>query len=135
MLRGYLSRGGVQVEVARLEPAQGAAIERDALAVEELQYLDGDLSTVVQAVAELRRGEAAVRRERGDIRGDQHHFVHGGAQEEMIVRHFVHQAQPGREGQQVPYALLRACQDASDVAHPWRPEARLASQQRLDGMP
>ena len=43
-----------QIETMRIQPAQVALADRQALAVEEFEDLDGDLAAVVQTVAQIR---------------------------------------------------------------------------------
>ena len=86
--------------------------KRDAVAVEEFEDLDRDLAAVVEPVAELRRGELAVRRRAPRVDGDLHHLGHGAAQEEMIVRDLVDLAHAAEQLQQPPHVGLpdrRAC--------------------------
>ena len=84
-----------------VDPAQIAAPQGHAVAVEEIENLDGDFAAVVDAD----RGTAAAVNSppsalSGEVGGDRDHFAHGLAQEEMIVRHFVDPAQPRDELEQ-----------------------------------
>ena len=51
-------RRAEQVEPPPVDASQVAAADRDAVAIEELENLDSDLSAVVEPVSELRRIEA-----------------------------------------------------------------------------
>src|SRR6202023_645365 len=115
-----------------VDAAQIAAAQGDAMAVEEFQNLDRDLAAVVDPVAELRRGELAVRRRRAEIADDADHLGHGLAQEEMIVLDLVGLAHAAKKLEQAPDVALTLSQECRNVAPPRRPQPLGAAKERRD---
>src|SRR5262245_29939758 len=85
--------------------------------IEELEDLDGDLAAIVQAIAELRRGESAVRSARGDIDGDLGHLLHHWAQEEVILGNLLCIAATRRHAHQAPYEGFIDAHGIGDIAY------------------
>ncbi|HXA37962.1 MAG TPA: hypothetical protein VNW53_03105 [Phenylobacterium sp.] len=119
----------------RVHSAQIALAQGDAVPVEELENLDGDLAAVVDAVAELRGGEGAALRPAGLLHADRDHLPHGRAQEEVILRDLVRPTQSSRELEQPADVALRAAGRLGEVAHPRRPEPLRPAQARRDQGP
>src|ERR1700728_4113799 len=116
-----------QVEPLMIEPALIASMMSDPMPVEKLQDLDGDLPSVGQLITELRGDEGAVGGATSNRRRDSHHFRHRRSQKEMIERDLADPAQPARELEESTDVLLRPDEHGSDIAHPRRPESRLAA--------
>src|ERR1700694_710043 len=102
------------------------------MAVEEFQNLDRDLAAVVDPVAELRRGELAVRESGDELDDDADHIGHGLAQEEMIMRDLVGLAHAAKKLEQAPDVALALSQQRRNVAHARRPEPLGAAKERRD---
>ena len=118
-----------------VDAAQIAAAQGDAVAVEEFENLDRDLATVVDPVAELRRGELAVRRSGAEIDNDADHLGHGLAQKEMIVSDLVSLAHAAEKLEQAPDVGLALAQQRGNVTHARRPEPLGAAKERRDFLP
>ncbi|MCK9908856.1 hypothetical protein MXD81_06935 [Microbacteriaceae bacterium K1510] len=118
-----------------VDAAQIAAAQGDAMAIEEFEDLDRDLSAIVDAVAKLRCGELPARCRSGAIDNDLHHLGDGRAQEEMIVRHFIDLAHAADELQEAAHIRLAHIEQPGDVAHAWRPETLSPADQRRDATP
>src|SRR6202042_2338877 len=84
-----MNRRSEQVQAMRVDAAQIVPVQGEAMAIEELENLDGDLAPVLDAVAKLRGGEDAIFAMSREIDHDGRHFVDRRAQEKMIVRHFI----------------------------------------------
>src|SRR5260370_35758471 len=96
-----------KVQTMGVDPAQIVPLQRDAMAVEELENLDGNLAAVLDPVAKLSGGEDAAFAVSRDIGHDGHYLMHRRAQEEMIVRHFVGPSHAPGELQKPPGIALR----------------------------
>jgi hypothetical protein len=57
-------------------PTQIAVAERDAMAIEEIQDLDRNLTAILDAVAELCSGELTVAGAVGEHRNNTDHLAH-----------------------------------------------------------
>ncbi|CAM5215591.1 hypothetical protein BTHI11S_04140 [Bosea thiooxidans] len=104
------------------------------MTIEELQYLDSDLSAVVEPVAELRRVEAG-RMGAGEIDRDRDHLAQRRAQEEVVERDLVDVAAPAGEPEQPADLLLAMAEQLADIPDARRPEALLPVDQRRDARP
>ena len=81
--------GPEQIQAVFVDPAQIATPERDAVPIEEIEYLNRDLPAIVHTIAKLRGGEYAAWILCCEFRSDRDHFAHCPAQEKMIMRHFI----------------------------------------------
>src|SRR5882757_432785 len=88
-----MNQGSKQVQTMPVDAAPVIPFQGDAMAVEEIENLDGNLAPVVNAVAKLRGGEESIFSMSRNICRDCHHFVHRWAQEKVIVRHFIRPSQ------------------------------------------
>jgi hypothetical protein len=133
---GLLVRGGVeQVQPMFVDTAQIAAPQCDAVTIEEFQDLDRYFSPVVEAIAELRRSELAVRSVACKVDGDFQHFGDGGVQKKVVMGDFVDFAHAADELEQSAHLGLGKGEDRREIANPRRPIPRLSAQQRLDVRP
>src|SRR5271170_5141300 len=116
-----------QVQPMPVDAAQVTPIEGDAVAIEKIQNLDCDLAPVLDAIAKLGCGKAAVFRAPGDIGDDPYHLMGGRTQEKMIVRDFVRPSQPSGQLEKPPDISfgIRGC--GCDVADTGRTETRFAA--------
>src|ERR1700730_14241775 len=87
-----LHRPAEQIEPMLCYAAQIAAAQRDAVTVEEFEYLNSDLTAVLHPIAKLRGGELPVRRAGGQVDDDPDHLGHRRARKEVVVRDLVHLA-------------------------------------------
>jgi hypothetical protein len=124
-----------QVEPLMIDAALIALMMRDSMSVEELQDLNGDLSSVGQLITELRGDEGAIGGATRDRRCDIHHLRHRRSQKKMIVGDLIDPAEPAREREEAPDVLLRPDQHGGDIAHPRRPESRFAAEERCNSRP
>src|SRR5262245_1397010 len=69
-----VGRAAVEIEAVPVQAAQVAAPQRHPVTIEELQDLDRDLASIVEAVAQLRSGELAFLGMRRDVGDDLHHL-------------------------------------------------------------
>ena len=126
MSRPAVCRAAEQVEPVLVDPAQIAAAQGDAVAIEELQNSDRNLAAVVDPVAELGRGELGVGLSNcgAEIDDDADHLGHRLAQEEMIERDFVGLAHAAKKLEQAPDVGLALGQEGP------RCRARVAGQDK-----
>ena len=101
-----IGRRTKQIDPLRIYASQVAAACRDAVAIEELQDLDGNLAAVVEQVAQLRGAELPAGRRGGEPWEHVSNLGNGGAQEEMIGRHLIEPRQFGELFAQCPNLLL-----------------------------
>ena len=123
-----------EVEPPRVDAAQVAAAQGDAVAVEELEDLDRHLAAVVEPVAELRGAEAG-RCSASSSAAIADHLADGVAQEEVVVGDLVHAAHAGEELAEAADLGLVEVELGGDVADPRRAEAGVAAEQRRDLLP
>src|ERR1700747_116552 len=102
-----MREGPEQVQKMLVDPSQVAPLQGHAVAVEEVEDLDGDLAAVLDPVAKLRGGEDSALGASSDIGHDGHHLVDRRAQEEMIMRYFICPPQTPGELEQPPNIALR----------------------------
>jgi len=120
----------MRIDATKIAPTQG-----DAVAVEELQDLDGDLSPVVNAIPELRRRELSVRSMKSEILDDPDHLGHRAALEEMVMGDLVDVSEAAQKLAEAADHVFRLVQHAGNVPHPGRTEALLAREKRLNRQP
>jgi hypothetical protein len=118
-----------------VDATQIAAPQCDTVTIEKFQDLNRYFSTVVEAIAELRRGELAVRGVACEVDGDFQHFGDGGVQKKVVMGDFVNFAHAANELEQSTHLGLRNAEDCREIANPRRPKPRLSAQQRLDVRP
>ncbi|HWA49189.1 MAG TPA: hypothetical protein VG742_12995 [Dongiaceae bacterium] len=135
VLRVGAGAPGEQIDAVRVDAPPVAATHGEALPIEELKDLDGDLAAVVEPVAERSRVEAAIFRMDGDITGDLCHLRDRIDQEEMVQRHLIDFAAPRRQAEHAPHDLFIDAECVGDVAHARRPETVAAAQERPDAAP
>src|SRR5262245_5605852 len=103
-----------------VDAAQVTAPERDAVAVEKFENLDGDLAAAADTIAKLGGGELAVGSRCREVADDFDHRAQGCAQKIMIVSDFVHPAHPRREFEEPTNFLFRRSEHPGNVAHAGR---------------
>ena len=92
-----MNHGSKQVQAMPVDAAQIIPLQGDAVAVEEVENLDGNLAAVLNTVAKLRGGEHSIFGVSRNIGRDTHHFVDRRAQEKVIVGYFIRPSQaPGQ---------------------------------------
>ena len=60
-----------------VDPTHVSFVQRNAVAIKEIENLDRNFSAVIEAIAELSRREYASRRISRHVGSDRHHFVDG----------------------------------------------------------
>ena len=111
-----------------VDAAQIAPPERHAVAVEEIENLDGDLAAAADLIAELRGGERTVWLGTCDLHRHGEHFAQRFAQEKMIVRHFVDTSEPCRKLEQPANIAFGAAERSRNIAR-----ARRANRNQSSG--
>jgi hypothetical protein len=134
-LRIFLHDAAEQIKPMRIRAAQVALAQRDAVPVEEFQYLDGNLAPVVEAVPELRGRECGPRRSGRYVDAYVDHLGHRFAREEMVVRHLVDPPQPTEQFQQPTDIGFGHNENARDIANTRRTKSLGTGQKRLDARP
>src|ERR1700733_8578355 len=97
-----MNHGSKQVQAMPDDAAQIIPLQGDAVAVEEVENLDGNLAAVLNTVAKLRGGEHSIFGVSRNIGRDTHHFVDRRAQEKVIVSDFIHPSQASGELEKSP---------------------------------
>src|SRR5262249_42733657 len=131
LLRGH---GREELDTGRVDAPHVLATNRKSVPIEKLEDLNGDLTTVVQAVAELSRGKPAFGRGPGHVDGDLRHALHHRPQEEVIVGDLFHVSPPRRHTHESAHEILIDRHRGSDVAYARWPE-RLSGKMRPDQRP
>jgi len=123
-----MNRRSEQVQAMWIDAAQIVPFQSDAMAIEELENLDGDLTAILDAVAKLSSSKNGISIMSCEIGHDGGHFVNRRAQKKMIVRHFIDEAQAAGEFENSADIAFGIGGCGRNIANAGRPEAILAAE-------